>query len=124
MELVDVGLLFLALAAGAVASWLIARRVRPVGHLDYEVADIRRLLPRTGFQRRGELEVLHDGDPVKAPYLILIRIQNTGRVGIGKEDFQGSPIRRAKYDGLRRNVYIALSNSSKPGSDPIATPPS
>jgi len=41
-----------------------------------------------------------------------------------RQTFQGSPIRRAKHDGMRRNVHIALSNSSNPDSDPIATQPS
>jgi len=41
-----------------------------------------------------------------------------------RQTFQGSPIRRAKHDGLRRNVHIALSNSPKQASNPIPTQPS
>ena len=122
MEFVDIVGLVFAIVATAVISWFVARRVQLSRHLDYEVVDIRRLLPRTGFQTRGELEVLHDGEEVKAPYLVLLRVQNTGRAGIGKEDYQDRPIRvslvRRKLpsgkDIPSRILSVELSDTNMP----------
>jgi epoxyqueuosine reductase len=36
-----------------------------------------------------------------------------------RERFRGSPIRRAKYAGLRRNVAIAIGNSGRVGFVPV-----
>jgi hypothetical protein len=82
-----------AVAAIPVSIWLAVWTIRvqrdTAGHLDYEFISGIRLLAGEAARLSSGLRVMSGSQLVADPYLLLVRLINTGRRAISKEDFQG-----------------------------------
>jgi hypothetical protein len=82
----------LAAIIGIPISILIYRFSQERKHLDYEFLSVVRLLADQATRLAGELELRFKGDVIKDPYLLLVRLINTGNKPLEVEDFE-QPIR-------------------------------
>jgi hypothetical protein len=95
---------------GGIINWVFFRRAEKPKRLSWEVMSRNRLISADA-EERGRLEVLHDGDPVDEPNIIIVRLGNTGKREILEADFP-YPI-RLDFDAAR-----VLTIQSMGGSDP------
>jgi hypothetical protein len=84
-----------AVVAIPVSIWLAVWTIRvqrdTAGHLDYEFISGIRLLAGEAARLSSGLRVMSGTQTVADPYLLLVRLINTGRRAISDEDFQGEP---------------------------------
>jgi hypothetical protein len=84
-----------AVAAVPVSIWLAVWTIRvqrdTAGHLGYEFISGIRLLAGEAARLSSGLRVMSESQLVADPYLLLVRLINTGRRAISEEDFQGEP---------------------------------
>jgi hypothetical protein len=71
---------------------LVTLFLRERKHLDYEFISGTRLLADEATRLAGELELRFKSSIIKDPYLLLVRLINTGNRPLGEEDFE-QPIR-------------------------------
>jgi hypothetical protein len=94
-EFVVGAILGIAGVAIGVASWYIQRQPK---QLDYQFLSRVTILHERADVLRGKLKMDYEGVPIKDPRIVTIRISNTGKRGISRDDFKnGQPI-TIKYE--------------------------
>ena len=80
----------------AILAIMVTLLLRERKHLDYEFISGTRLLANEAIRIAGELQLRFRNSIVKDPYLLLVRLINTGNRPLTEEDFE-QPVR---IDGM------------------------
>ena len=115
-------------------SVIVVRYQKSFRRLSYSVIARQRLVPLTGYQEYSDLQIQFRKNPVNQPWIIIIRIINTGRQDIGPDDItkpicidvgNNDCIRDARVtDSAPQDVYEAtpleLDKIGRPFLKPVA----
>jgi hypothetical protein len=72
---------------GLLGGWLIALWQREPKRLDFEIVNSVAILTPHAEMIRGSLQVLYDDVPLNDPHIVTIRIVNTGKRAVVRDDF-------------------------------------
>jgi hypothetical protein len=122
------------IVASVIVSAIVFRRQRMFRRLNYSIITDQRLIPVGNYQEYSDLRIEFRDDPVSEPWIVIIRISNTGRQDIGPADMtkpisidvgNNTCIRDARVTGsVPEEVYeakpLGIDEYGRPFLEPVA----